>query len=113
MTDTEFTSLAAYLRHLHERAARPSLRSIAPFTGRSHSHVADLLNGAARRTAWEPVQALVLHLGGNPEIARPLWDRLRIELGPRASHRRQPTSDPAIELLTEIRDLLRQLVDRE
>jgi hypothetical protein len=68
--------LAAELRRLHRSAGEPGTRVIAKAIEFSHTTVAKALNGS-RCPKWNVIQAIVLHLGGDIETFRPLWQAVR------------------------------------
>ena len=98
-------SLAAYLQQLRWRAGASTLRELGKAVGLSHTAVADALNGRDS-AGWGSVSTLVTHLGGDLEIAHPLWlvqRPRRRNLGPLTEFQ----GDMIVDLLIEIRNLLK------
>lgn len=72
MADQALDELCAALRRLQLQAGEPSTRDIAKEISYSHTTVAQILNGT-KCPKWPTLNAVVLHLGGNPDEFKKLW----------------------------------------
>lgn len=67
----EFDELRSSLHKLRLEAGQPSLRSIAQRSGWSRATVGRVFNGEV--PTWDPLEAVVMLLGGDSERFRRLW----------------------------------------
>ncbi len=99
------TTVAGYLASLYRLRGTPGIRTVAAATGVSRTSVETILKGRyRRRPRWSTIEPLALYLRADMDRVTALWSTGEAELDDRKA--------TMVALLTEIRDLLRELVNR-
>jgi hypothetical protein len=104
-------TLAEYLRALRVERGGPTLRRIASEVSFSHKTAQEMLNGS-QVGKWDTVQELVLHLGGDPEVARELWEAAKEQLALDRAAKLEANHLRRLKTAEETNRLLALLVDR-